>query len=64
MATPIVGFEIQTENVAQEEINNLAEIVKKQAEQMEELNKNQKIIDELIRKSKQPKLLELLKLNP
>jgi len=42
----------------------LAEIVKKQAEQMEELNKNQKIIDELIRKSKQPKLLELLKLNP
>ena len=52
---------IKTENVAQEEINNLAEIVKKQAEQMEELNKNQKIIDELIRKSKQPKLLELLK---
>jgi len=51
---------IKTENVAQEEINNLAEIVKKQAEQMEELNKNQKIIDELIRKSKQPKLLELL----
>jgi len=52
---------IKTEKVAEEEINNLAEIVKKQAEQMEELNKNQKIIDELIRKSKQPKLLELLK---
>lgn len=52
---------IRTERVAQDEINDLAEVVKRQAQQLEELNENQKVIEVILQKTKQPKLLELLK---